>query len=190
MEDIKKHAILLSLLAILLIAKFVVVPIFMWQDQILVEIKEQEKKLGKTALLLAKEDGFNRLNQQIEQQLEQAEQLFYPYQTGSAFKLQQQKHFEDLVLEHQLTLSSFSWQANSEDKELQIMRYQVRVRLKGNISRLVSFISALESQKQRVEVYDFNISMKGQNKQSLGRTKNAVFTLRFYVNNKTNLKEQ
>lgn len=183
MADLKKHAILLSLLTILLVAKFVIVPIFTWQEQVLAEINAQEKKLGKTSILLAKEDDFNSLNQKVSDQLKEAEQLFYPYQKSSLFKLEQQKYFEDLIAKHQLTLSNFSWQAESDDKNLQITRYQVRARIKGKVSYLVKLIAALESQQNRIEIVGFNIPMKGQNDNSLGNTKNAHFTIRFYVAN-------
>ena len=167
----------------LMVAKFVVVPIFTWQAQIIAEIKEQEKKLGKTSNLLTKEDGFDSLNQQVSQQLKSAELLLYPSQKSSVFKLEQQKYFEGLAAKHKLTLMNFSWQANSEDKKLQVIRYQASVRLKGNISNLIGFITVLESQQQRIEIHGFNIPMKGQKDNSLGRSQNARFSLRFYVAN-------
>jgi hypothetical protein len=73
----------------------------------------------------------------------------------------------------------------SEDKALQITRYQVQIKLKGNVSNIVTLITELESQAQRIEVHNFNISLKGQNQQSLGRTRNARVNLRFYVRNQS-----
>jgi hypothetical protein len=43
MADLKKHALLLSLMAMLLVAKFIVVPIFAWQQQVVSDIASKQK---------------------------------------------------------------------------------------------------------------------------------------------------
>jgi hypothetical protein len=73
---------------------------------------------------------------------------------------------------------------------LQITRYQVQIKLKGNVSNIVTLITELESQAQRIEVHNFNISLKGQNQQSLGKTRNARVNLRFYVHNQSSQTNQ
>jgi hypothetical protein len=190
MADLKKHALLLSLMAMLLVAKFIVVPIFAWQQQVVSDIASKQKKLTKVDNLLAEEQGFTQVNQELSEQLSVAEQLFYPYQSSAAFKLAQQQYFEGLVTKHQVDLSTFSWQNMSEDKALQITRYQVQIKLKGNVSNIVTLITELESQAQRIEVHNFNISLKGQNQQSLGKTRNARVNLRFYVHNQSSQASQ
>jgi hypothetical protein len=190
MADLKKHALLLSLMAMLLVAKFIVVPIFAWQQQVVSDIASKQKKLSKVDNLLAEEQSFTLVNRELSEQLGLAEQLFYPYQSSAAFKLAQQQYFEGLVIKHQVDLSTFSWQNMSEDKDLQITRYQVQIKLRGNVSNIVTLITELEAQAQRIEVHNFNISLKGQNQQSLGKTKNARVNLRFYVRNQTNQTNQ
>jgi hypothetical protein len=190
MADLKKHALLLSIMAMLLVAKFIVVPIFAWQQQVVSDIASKQKKLSKVDNLLAEEQSFTTVNQEFSEQLDLAEQLFYPYQSSAAFKLAQQQYFEGLVTKHQVDLSTFSWQNMSEDKDLQVTRYQVQIKLRGNVSNIVTLLTELESQAQRIEVHNFNISLKGQNQQSLGKTRNARVNLRFYVHNQSSQTNQ
>jgi hypothetical protein len=189
MAELKKHAVLLILLAILLLVKVVIVPIFDWQDIMITDIKAQQKKLAKTEGVLGKENKLATFNQQISEQLNNIDKLFYPYQTESSFKLAQQKHFESLISEYKLKVRSFSWQAASQNKEIQSIRYQVQLRVSGDINNMIDFITAIETQGTYVDVNRLDISIKSQNEKSLGTTKNARITLRFYVNEKTEQKK-
>lgn len=181
MSELKQHAWLLSIVAILVIAKFFVIPIFDWQNTVLSEITLLEKKQDKISNVLKQQDDNIRANEQLSLIITQVEQLFFPFQTEAAFKLEQQKLLESLLSKHNLASENIGWQATSRVDLLDVIRYTIQIRFTGQSTDIIEFIAALETNKQRIEVVDFNLTLKGQQAKKLGRM-NAMITLSFYVN--------
>ena len=188
MAEIKKHALLLTVLALMLTAKFIVVPIIIWQDQLLLEIAMQEKKLGKSDVLLSKKSDHHTINDKLKGKIAEIETLFYPYQKGSTFKLERQKKFESIIEQYQLKLKSFYWQAVSNEDNLDVMRYTVKIKITGQVSDIINMLTLLESQSHYIEIQSFNVLISRKDYKSLGYVKTSNFTLRFYVNNKADSK--
>jgi hypothetical protein len=181
MSELKQHAWLLFLIAILVIAKFFVIPIFDWQNAVLSEITLLEKKQNKISNVLEQQDDNAKANAQLSLILTEVEQLFFPSQTEAIFKLEQQKVLESLLNKHNLNSENIGWQATNRIDLLDVIRYSIQIRFTGQSTDTIEFITALEANKQRIEVVDFNLTLKGQRAQKLGRM-NASVTLFFYVN--------
>jgi len=183
MAELKKHALLLSLLAILIISKFIIVPIFIWQQQLIIENSSQEKKLAKITRVLTKEGQVNVVNLKLTNELERIERLFFPYQSESAFKLSQQQAFEKLLEKHQLRSSNIGWQTATEYTEQALIRYQVNIRFSGQFVDVVAMYTELESLSPWLEIDNFNISTKSGKNGVIGNIKGGRVTVNLYMHN-------
>jgi len=182
MNELKKHALLLSIVALLILVKFAVMPIMQWQDNAVVELRNLQKKLGKVSQVLGSEDKTGEVNQQVAEQLAAAQQLFFAHQSQSAFELAQQQYFEALTEKHNLRSRNFGWQNVSQRDDLALTRFQAAIRIDGKLKDIIALFVELETQTKRIEIVGFNISPKSQSEKSLGRVRSARITIALYVN--------
>lgn|GEM_PF-1962522 len=182
MAELKQHALLLSIILILVIAKFVIVPVFAWQDEILSDITLLDKKQDKITSVLGQQNENKINNEQLNVLISDADKMFFPYQQESAFKLSQQKMLESLLSTHKLKSQNIGWQASTLLEGLTATRYSIMIRFSGQTADAIRFMGALESQVRRIEIKDFNVSLKGQRAENLGQVNGQVI-LYLYVNN-------
>jgi len=181
MTELKQHAWLLSLVTVLLLAKFIVVPVFDWQAEKLAKITLLEKKQSKIAQLLGQKNNATGTNSALTTVLKQVDGLFSPFQTDTGFKLTQQKRLEALLVKHKLTTQNIGWKTPSVFKNLAMVRYPIELRFKGQTADVIEFMVALEARSELIEINDFNFSFKGQREQNLGSITGRM-TLYLFVN--------
>tara|TARA_R110002167_G_scaffold366448_1_gene597397 strand:- start:20056 stop:20679 length:624 start_codon:yes stop_codon:yes gene_type:complete len=182
MNEIKKHALALSLIAILIIVKFILVPVIDWQDNTLTNIRLLEKKQIKIENVLNDQTRNLSKKRQLIDIVTDMEVAFFPYQSESAFKISQQKKLEALLSKYNLLSQNIGWQTSTVFDELSITRYPVQLRFQGELLDVITFFSVLESEQRKIKIADFNLSLKGQNEQELG-TVNGRIVLYFYLKN-------
>lgn len=187
MEELKKHAWLLALLTLLLVAKFIVVPIYQWQDKQQAEIYLLEAKQGKISKVLNEKDNTTKLKQKLEAVLKQTDGLIFPYQEDAKFKLNQQKMLEALLSQFNLTTQHVGWQVARSKDHLLLTSYPILIRFSGKTTDVIQFLAAIEANSQRIEVNEFNFSFKGQREKTLGRINGSV-TLMLFMENKLGTK--
>lgn len=181
MTELKKHGLLLSLLAILLLAKFLLIPVIEWQDTITSDIQLLEKKSQKVDRVIAGESNTNKINLLLSEEVAKGNKLFFSHQTQSKFKLGQQKLIESLLDEYQIKSQNIGWQTPSELASLQVIRHPLQLRFSGKTLDVIKFIASVEKSQEKIEVSDFNLSLKRQSENSLGQCDGRL-TLNFYVN--------
>jgi len=169
MSELKQHAFLLIVVAVLLLAKFVYIPIIDWQDRTQANIIQQEKKLSKIQNILENKNLIVNENNQLTDALAITNQLFFDYQPPAAFKLSQQKKFEALLSENQLSLTQVAWEKSIDIDSLQVTHYKLGVYFKGGASNVVQFTSALEKNIPYLNVSDFVFSIKQLRGDYIGR---------------------
>ena len=181
MTDIKKHALLLSILALLAVLNFIVVPILDWQNKLIFQISSQQKQVARIRKVLKADDGQSSNRQTLATELEKIEPLFFSYATDSAFKLERQQAFEQLLERHQLTLSTLGWQAMTELQSIALKRYQVKIKFSGQFVDAVAMFIELESGLPWLKIEDFNISSRGTQKEQLGSISSGNLTVNLYM---------
>jgi len=169
MNDLKKHAFLLSIIFVLIIMKFIVLPIFEWQDDKLSNIRLLEKKQIKVQQVLANQQEYIEANDNLFTIFNQVNSVFSHYKNESAFKLAQQKNIEKLLAEFNLKSQNIGWKGVSLVEQLQLQRFQVGIQFKGKSIDVINFIIALEKQPKWIDIIDFNFSIKGQKEGTIGR---------------------
>lgn len=183
MEELKKHGLLLPFMTLLIIAKFIVIPIFDWQNKQFQSIKLLEKRQQKITNVLSSEQQTNIINDSLIKINTQASKLFFPFQAESAFKLKQQKMFESLLAKKQVEIERIAWQVVTEFEYLAVKRYQLQLSIKGSTNQIVELFSAFENNEKLIDIKDFNVSFKGQRENTLGQLSGNV-TLHLYAVNK------
>jgi hypothetical protein len=183
MTDIKKHALLLSILALLAVLNFIVVPILDWQDKLIVQISSQQKQVVRIEKVLTEDNEQSVNRNMLIKHLENITRLFFPYASDSAFKLERQQAFESLLTKHQLKSANIGWQAVTELQGPILKRYQVKIKFDGKLVDVVAMFIELESLLPWSEIEDFNISTRGTQKEDLGYITNGNMTINLYMHN-------
>ena len=181
MNELKKHRFLLALITLLLVIKFIIVPLMEWQDSMVIDLKAKEKKLAKIEKVLSEQSVVTADREKLELMLDNTEKLFFATQAESVFKLNQQQAFEKLLTKHQITTVNFSWEAKTELTPLKLIRYQIKTRLDGQFENLVSLYVDLENSKPWLQINDFNLSTSGNVDNSLGFVRSGNLTLSLYM---------
>lgn len=179
MTELKQHTLLLAFITLLLLAKFIIVPIYAWQDQQLADISLLEKKQAKISAVLTAQDKVTQLNKALDSALKQSENLIFPYQEDAKFKLNQQKTLETLLSKFNLTVQHVGWQAVRSKDHSQFTSYPILIRFSGKTDQVVQFLAAAEMNTQRIEVNELNFTLKGQKANALGRITGSITLMLF-----------
>ncbi|MDT0602811.1 GspMb/PilO family protein [Thalassotalea castellviae] len=182
MTELKQHTGLLILLALLFALKFIVVPIFDWQDNQLLNIVNQEKKLAKVSHVLAKEGLFDDKNKVLAEKLQSAERLVFAYQPEAEFKLNRQQQIEQLLDKHNISSLNIGWQTATPLSEFNMIKYQLQVSFNGSFINIVKMFTELESSEPWLQIDDFNISTRSNQLGIPGSSKNARLKINVYMN--------
>lgn len=180
MAELKKHTFLLSIIALLLIIKIIIVPVFEWQNELITDIVLLVKKQNKIENVLSQYEKNKKQNELLSMELSKTQQLLFPNQSETDFKLTQQKMLEALLAKHNMKSQNMGWQTYSVLSELSATRYPIKMNITGKHSNLINFVSDIENNKPLIELNSFNVSFKGQREQNLGRI-TASLTLYLYA---------
>ncbi|GAA5142102.1 hypothetical protein [Thalassotalea piscium] len=181
MDELKKHSLLITLMVILGAVKFILVPVYDWQDAQLAEIKLLAKKKSKIENILNQEETFQQNHEKLAAEVKKGNAVFFPYQKEADFKLTQQKLLESLFKKHQVAASNIGWQVITPIPEININSFQIRVQFTGETLNVIQFMGALERYPQRIEITEFYLDLANQSGKKLGKT-NGWFMLKFYAN--------
>lgn len=180
MAELKKHALLLSLLSLLLFVKFVLVPIYQWQEGKLYTVQMLQKKQQKIANILQYKNEEREKYITLKENVAKGESIFFPYQKESDFKLAQQKLIESFLVNNNVAASNIGWQVTSPLPEYKAINYQLKLQFSGEYLNVVNLIFSLEKNVQRIEIPDFNLNIQGQSGDKLGNI-NGWLIINFYA---------
>ncbi|WP_165724812.1 GspMb/PilO family protein [Pseudoalteromonas sp. SA25] len=182
MFDMKqpKQQIALGVLALLIVLKFIVVPLFDWQNEQLANLANLQKRVSKSQNVIANQTQITQSQQRISAQLKAINSLFINYKPEDEFKLAMQQQIEKTVANQQLQINTSNWLPSILVANKQLMRHQLRLSIKGKMLDFTKLITELESVTPKAELKTFNINSKGQNAEQLGRV-DGIIELAFYM---------
>ncbi|WDE13270.1 hypothetical protein [Thalassomonas haliotis] len=182
MTELRKHAFLIAVLLLLVVIKFILLPIFQWQEQLSIENNRLEKKAAKISKVLTDDGRVAEVRQQLVRQLKLGESLLFSYQEEAAFKLTQQQVFERLLEKHALKASNIGWQTGSALENVGLVKYQVKIKFDGKFVDVIAMFAELESSTPWLQIHDFNITSKGQKADDLGYIRGGRVTINLFMN--------
>lgn len=175
-----KHKLAFGLLATLLLLKFLLVPLFDWQNEQLSNITNLQKRASKSQNVITNQSQITQSQQRITAQLNAINSLFIGYKNDAEFKLAMQQQIEQSLANNQLQINNSSWLPSINVANEQLMRHQLRLSIKGTLLNFKNFITLLESTPPQVALKTFNINLKGQNSEQLGQVEGTI-ELAFYM---------
>jgi hypothetical protein len=182
MFDLKqpKHQLALGALAILILLKFVAVPLFDWQNEQLNNLISLQKRASKSHSVIVNQAQITASQQKITAQLTAINKLFVAYKNEAEFKLVMQQQLEQTIAKNQLQINNSSWLPSIAVANGQLMRHQLRLSIKGNMLDFKNLITLLESATPKTALKTVNINIKGQNSERLGQVEGTI-ELAFYM---------
>jgi hypothetical protein len=184
-EKLSPYRYYLITVSILIVIKFVFMPIIQWQNSLLADIALLKNKSSKIELLLNNQHETEQLLSTYTAVLKPMANIFNEKRPESDFKLAQQKWLESLMEKHGIAIKNTSWQLVSTIESPKVKQFQLKVNFSGKTEDLRRIMQSLESQTPLVYVNDFLINIKKQSKTRLGSVSGSL-TLHFYMKNNDN----
>jgi hypothetical protein len=174
MQVLRNYPYLTGLLALLLVLKFLLVPLIQWQNETLWSIKQNHKRLSHAATAAVNMSANQRQLSQLQQQLKQIQAVFYPQLKEASFKLEQQQLLESLLAEHHFNVSNIGWTYSAQVLGQPLIKHQLSVSFDGDTFDLPSLYLTLDRNPQWIDVMSFSFNLMGQNEKSLGRFRGSL----------------
>lgn len=178
MQPQNKRKLMLSVLAFLLVARFVVQPIFNWQQQQIIEIASQTKKQVKVQRVI---DRLPKISQALRklQQTNQTLEAFYSHQTSlEAFKLQQQQELEQLFEQHNIKIENYNWVAEMPGPITQV---RAKISFTGKTKDFALLQLAIAGLPKLLEIGEWTLHIKRLNDHSLGNARGSLLLLAYNI---------
>jgi hypothetical protein len=174
MQVLRNYPYLTGLLVLLLVLKFLLVPLIQWQNETLWSIKQNHKRLSHAATASVNMSTNQRELSRLQQQLKQIQGVFYPPQKEASFKLEQQQLLESLLAKHHFTVSNIGWTYSAQVLGQPLIKHQLSVSFDGDTFDLPSLYLTLDRNPQWIDVMSFSFNLMGQNEKSLGRFRGSL----------------
>ncbi|ODB36786.1 hypothetical protein BB427_01880 [Pseudoalteromonas sp. BMB] len=180
MDEIKNKRGLLSILAILLVLRFIIVPVFDWQEQRTAEIKQIEARLEKSSLIVKNQQSLDTAKEELGKRSDTLKLFIYPAANEADFRFQVQKELNEVISRHQLEVKNIGWLTRLEIESAALTRHQVRISVSGKTVNLQALLMEIDSKLNKVFVSEFKSTFKYLTSDSLGLSE-ATLVLAMYA---------
>ncbi|GAP74600.1 hypothetical protein W04_1116 [Pseudoalteromonas sp. SW0106-04] len=157
MKELLKYKHYLLVIAALVIAKFILTPL--WED-VLVRQNElllKERKVLKTEQLMSARDSLDKYQGQLDIAAFKIHPYLFSVQSDAEFKLQAQGKIEGLLKEHDCNVESIGWEGKTNIEDI-LARWQLQVRFKGNPECALNVTRKLEEMEPLVRVSQYSFA--------------------------------
>lgn len=180
MESRLNSKLMVFVVAILLLIKFALLPILSWQNQVIEEISQYERKNAKVERLLANQDKMFFDFVTSDKAYKTKANSYPTFADRSLFRLETQISFEMLLKQNGLQQSQFFWQ-DEQDKPVfdNLYKAKFNVRFSGLLKDFALLHSKLATLNKRYKIVNFRVRVKDQTAKSIGNA-SAVFSVEAY----------
>ena len=166
---------LLAVVAILVLIRFFIMPVFSWQQDQLRSLKVKTQQLSRLTFLIENQDQRQEKNAHYKDLLSRASDINFSDQDGA--KLQIQKQVENIFDSNSVTVSGFDWILDSEGS---VRKLRASVKFKGTSTRLIKTFWDLSRQEKLMRQLDWKFRFKSVSSKTLGSASGSI-TLEFYA---------
>jgi len=168
MQAFKQYQVQLSFIALLVIIKFVIIPVFDWQDEQLIEIQLLQKKISRIDGVLENRGEIEQYRNQLEKLLADTDDVFLTSGNVATFQLEQQQWLEDKIKLHGLDVSNIGWSPQQTQAKFNVTAHNVQLNVDGKTIQIMSFLQDIQAQKNYIAIQAFSFNFKRQEKLNLG----------------------
>lgn len=173
----KNNPILLVSVAILVLLKFVVLPIIEWQNEMILEAGHLQKKIDKSKSHIKRMPELYEYQRQLEASLTLVKAKVERYNNENRYQISKQREFESLFKKHKLTITSSHWKDVIKSEEG--ATFQLQMQFRGMLKDLIVLQTEINLMRPSVTIGNLGVNIQGQQPNSLGSmTGNMVVVFR------------
>lgn len=169
MESFKKNKDTILIIAVLILLKFVAVPVIEWQEQKQVELHLLAKKLAKYEQIASNKNNITKDADLLSNKIYQIEKQFVDTQEVGVFELQMQQHVEAQLKEYNLRSTNIGWKPTVLVADDYLQRHILDFSFEGKTENIVTYLLALENQSHIQVITGLNLIMTRQSAGYLSR---------------------
>jgi hypothetical protein len=166
---------LLAVVAILVLIRFLVMPVFSWQQDQLLSLKVKTQQLSRLTFLIENQHQRQEKNAHYKDLLSRASDINFRDQDGA--KLHIQKQVENIFDSNSVTMSGFDWILDSEGS---VRRLRASVKFKGSSTRIIKTFWDLSRHEKFMRQLDWKFRFKSVSSKTLGSASGSII-LEFYA---------
>lgn len=170
---------LLAVLAVLLILRFVFVPVFEWQDETLAQVQQQKLQLEKAERVIERTEILQNSIDNLKGKIAAVEKNYYQQQSNNAFRLQIQQEMEKLFVEHNVKLKNFDW---TNEVEGLVTQNRATIAFDGNTIDLTKLQLTLAQSPVIIDIPQWRAVIKRMKEDSFGKVTGSLVITFFSTN--------
>ena len=134
----KNNTVLIGVLVLLLVTKFIIVPIIDWQDSLIAETVKLERKITKSQKYLDNLPELIKHQKQLRKQLFEMKNQQETFVDVGLYKIEKQKQIEGLFNKHSLNIRTLNWRDEIEtEKGVSI---SLNLQFKGSLKNVIELL--------------------------------------------------
>ena len=178
MQPDKKRKLMVGALVVLLIARFILVPIFDWQQEQIVQIAAKEQRLIKTNNIIARLPQINLALAKLKQSNQQQQSRYFSHKTTNAFKLQLQQRIDKIFSQYDLKVTNFNWVAEIAGD---ITQARASISFDGQTKDFAKLQLAIAQLPELLNVNQWTLHIKRMSASSLGNAKGSIILTAYNI---------
>tara|TARA_B110000967_G_scaffold205844_1_gene251244 strand:- start:26 stop:559 length:534 start_codon:yes stop_codon:yes gene_type:complete len=168
---------LLLLAGVLVLMRFIFLPVLSWQNEKIESVRLKAKQLDKLDSILARQDAYVEQRVLIDQAIVQAKGVFFS--DNGKTKLTIQKKIEEIFKVNNVSIQGFSWVFDESDD---IRTLRATLRYQGALKDIVRVFLDMSQIPQVVREVSWRQSIRGGGSDTLGDSTGDI-TVEFYAVN-------
>jgi len=152
-----KHKIMLAMVSVLVLIRFVIVPILAWQDEKIAKIQSSNQRIAKAEKVIARLPKITLALEKLQLSNQSTEAFFTKAQSLPAFKLEQQQQIESLFKRFDIKVNNFNWAADIPGK---ISQSRAKINFEGKTSDLARLHLAIAGLPTLIKVTQWTANIK------------------------------
>lgn len=169
MDELKKHSVAISLIALLLSIKFVFVPMIDWQNEQATQLRLLDKKLNKIGQLILQQDQLKNREVELDRTLSTLTSPFYAPKDADVFKRDIQKQIEDELESFELKLNNIGWQTTLSNDNVLLNAFSIEYSFAGEGSNVLNYVLNIAQSDKYSKFSEYSMSFSRQKPGKLGR---------------------
>jgi len=162
---------MIGVLVVLLVARFILMPIIDWQQEQITQITAKEQRLIKTNNIIARLPQIHIALEQLKQGNKQQQSRYFNKASSNNFKLQLQQKVEALFSTHNLKVTNFNWVAEITE---QIIQARAKITFEGTTKDFAMLELAIAQLPKLLSIKQWSLHIKQMNDHSLGNANGSI----------------
>lgn len=179
MDELKKHQNSLLVILLLIVVKFIFMPIIEWQNDVLNHVALQEKKLAKVERLIVNTELMKNALSKLHAESSVVHGFFYQDQDINTLQRAIQKDIEAKLKSNNIRINSAGWKKEVKKEGSEIVSMKLDLRVQGAADQLTAFFIAYQTMNTKFNISQLNMIFNSNKVHKNGRA-SANFSFEFF----------